>query len=54
MPKVLASPVPGPLAPYTEGFRSELATLRYSPGGIEYQMWVMSELNLWLVPLHKR
>ncbi len=49
MPKVWESRVPGPLAPYTDGFRSDLARLRYSPGGTEYQMWVMAQLSRWLV-----
>lgn len=49
MPKVWESRVPGPLAPYVDGFRSDLARLRYSPGGTEYQMWVMAQLSRWLV-----
>ena len=48
MPKVLER-VAGPLAPYAEGFRSDLARLGYSPGGTEYQMWVMWQLSQWLV-----
>lgn len=48
MPKILGNWVLGPLAPYTEGFRSHLARLGYSPGGAQYQMWVMSQLNQWL------
>jgi integrase/recombinase XerD len=49
MPKVRESRVSGPLAAYAEGFRSELARLRYSLGGTEYQMWVVSQLSHWLV-----
>lgn len=42
--------VPGPLAPYADGFRSELARLGYVPGGsIEHQVWVMAQLSRWLL-----
>jgi len=49
MAKRWESRVPGPLAPYAGGFRSQLARLRYSLGGTEYQMWIMFQLNQWLV-----
>lgn len=49
MAKRWESRIPGPLAPYAKGFRSDLERLKYSLGGSEYQMWVMSELNQWLV-----
>ena len=41
--------VPGPLAPHADRFRSELVRLGYSPGGTEFQMWVMAQLSKWLV-----
>ncbi|HHY96387.1 MAG TPA: integrase, partial [Firmicutes bacterium] len=49
MPKGWESRVPGPLAPYAHGFRFYLAKVGYSPGGTEYQMWVMAQLSRWLV-----
>ncbi len=40
--------VPDPLAPYADGFRSELATLGYTAGSIEFEVWIMSLVSRWL------
>jgi integrase/recombinase XerD len=42
--------VRGPLAPYADGFRCELARLGYRSGhSIEHQLWVMAQLSRWLL-----
>lgn len=42
--------VPGPLAPYVDGFRGELARLGYQSGGsMERHLRVMAELSQWLL-----
>jgi integrase/recombinase XerD len=40
--------VPGPLEPYAEGFRSELAGRGYSPGAAAVQLQLMAHLSGWL------
>jgi integrase/recombinase XerD len=41
--------VPGPLAAYADGFRSELASLGYRPESIERQVWFMAQMSRWLL-----
>jgi integrase/recombinase XerD len=40
--------VTGPLAPYADGFRGELAALRYTPSSAAKQMNLMAHLSRWL------
>src|SRR6266545_2901824 len=40
--------VPGPLEPYAEGFRGELAGRGYSPGAAAVQLQLMAHLSGWL------
>src|SRR6266540_3363511 len=40
--------VPGPLEPYAEGFRGELAGRGYSPGAAAVQLRLMAHLSGWL------
>jgi integrase/recombinase XerD len=40
--------VPGPLEPYAEGFRGELAGQGYSPGAAAVQLQLMGHLSGWL------
>jgi integrase/recombinase XerD len=40
--------VPGPLEPYAEGFRGELAERGYSPGAAAVQLQLMGHLSGWL------
>ena len=48
MQRVCRARVAGPLAPYAEGFRLELARLGYRPGSAEMQMLVMARVSRWL------
>jgi integrase/recombinase XerD len=40
--------VPGPLAPFADGFRAELDRRGYTPGSREYKINEMSVLSRWL------
>lgn len=48
MGRVARSQVPGPLAPFAEGFRSELDRLGYTPLTREFKVNEMARLNRWL------
>jgi len=48
MSEVSRSRVVGPLAPYADGFRGELARLGYTPGSTEIQVWWMGRVSRWL------
>ena len=41
--------VRGPLGPYADGFRAELAALGYKPSSAAGQLQVMAHLSRWLV-----
>lgn len=48
MGRVARSQVPGPLAPFAEGFRSELDRLGYTPLTREFKVNEMARLSRWL------
>lgn len=48
MSKVYFVQVKGPLAAHSNGYRSRLADLGYTPHSIENQIWVMGRLSQWL------
>ena len=49
MRKVTRARVVGPLAPYADGFREELARIGYSPGSAEIHVRLTAHLSRWLV-----
>jgi len=46
--KVARARVPGPLAPFANGFRAELVRLGYTPNSREYKVNQMSRLSRWM------
>ena len=48
MQRVSRIRVKGSLASYADGYRTELASLGYTPGSVESQIWAMSQLSRWL------
>lgn len=48
MGKVARARVPGPLAPFADGFRAELDRLGYTPFSREFKVNQVSRLSRWL------
>lgn len=48
MATICRSRVRGSMSALEDGFRVELARLGYAPTSVEYQVWLMSRLSMWL------